>query len=526
MKEQIDLGLRYARMLWRYRWLALAFSAVVSVAGWAYVIAMPNTYAVNAKVFVDTRSMLRPLLKGLAVDNRALQDSAQLMKRTLLTRPNLEEVARRTDLDLTAETPQAFEALVSSLAERVKLSGTSRDNVYEIKFEDKVAERAKRVVDELLNTFLETALGSSRTDSETTQKFLDGQIAEYERRLIEAEERLKEFKQKNVGFMPDSGIDYFGRMQMAKSAHRDAQLLLNEAVNRRNELRKRLGGAEDKSSMGLENPNLLAMSRYTGRIDDLNSQLDQLLLQYTDKHPDVVAIRQTLEDLETRQEEELKRLSEELANNTGIETEAVMTTKLAVAQSEAEVAALQARVRQYAKQVEELEELVDTVPEVEAELARLNRDYGLNKRQFDELLQRRESARMSEDVDEQAEDVKLKVIEPPRVPLAPSGPNRVLFFTGVLGASIGAGIALAFLLSQIQPRFYTSEELKEFTGLPILGSVSYRSSLRYRTERRMELAVFGLIFLVLLGVYGGLVSLESSQFGLHEKFNELVAPNT
>lgn len=513
-------------MLWRYRWLALILSAAICALGWVHVVSLPNTYEVNAKVFVDTRSMLRPLLKGLAVENTMLSDSAMLMKRTLLTRPNLEDVARRTDLDLSAETPRQFEALIVSLADRIRLSGTSRDNVYEIEFEDTNAERAKKVVDELLNTFLETALGSTRTDTEVTQQFLDEQIAEYEQRLIEAEERLKSFKQRNIGLMPGAETNYFQRLESTKLKLNEAELLLSEARSRRDKLRSRLSSVRQSSETTVQDNNLLAMSRYTERIDGLQNQLDQLLLQFTERHPDVVSLTAKLAELETKREEELKEIAQELeanAESAGVlQSEAVVQTRLAVAESEAEVAALEARVKEYAKQLEVLNQQVDTIPEVEAELARLNRDYGLNKKQFEELLQRRESARLSEEVDQQAEDVKLKVIEPPRVPLAPSGPNRVMFFTAVFFAALGAGGALAFVLSQVQPRFYTAEELKEFSQLPIVGTVSYRSSTRYRSERRMELAVFSLIFMLLAGAYGGLIVLEKSRFDLHGKFQAIV----
>lgn len=523
MVEQIELAKRYARMLWGYRWIALLFSAVICTAGWFYVLSMPNTYEVNAKVFVDTSSMLRPLLKGLAVDSSMLSDSAALMKRTLLTRPNLEEVARKTDLDLEATTPRQFETMIGLLSQRIRLSGTGRDNVYEIKFEDTNAQRAKNVVDALLNTFLETALGSSRTDSAATQKFLEEQIAVYEKRLVEAEERLKNFKQRNVGLVPGTESNYYQRLELAKTKRQEAELELREAQRRRDELRKSLQrpGSGEPGEVNLQDPVLLEMSTYTPRIKQTQDQLDQLLLNFTEKHPDIVVLRERLADYETRREEELVTLAKQMSDKNAIAgaapSEAMMTTALAVAEAEAQAAALEARVANYNGEVDKLERMVDTIPEIEAELVRLDRDYGLNKRQFEELLKRREAARLSDEVDQKAEDVKIKVIEPPKVPLVPSGPKRKMFFSAVFFAALGAGAALAFVLSQIQQRFYTIEELKEFMQLPLLGAVSYQSSARYRTERRMELAVFLLIFCVLAGVYGGLLTLEAAHVDLHAK---------
>jgi len=168
MNEQIQQARRYVRMVWPHRWAAILTAIAVCLVGWSYALIVPNIYEVNAKIFVDTQSMLRPLLKGLAVDTNILAQNAVLLQRTLLTRPNLEDVARKADLDLETETARDFELLVARLAQNITFTGTSRDNIYQIAIKDRDVNRAKRIVDELLNRFLETALGSSRLDTEVT----------------------------------------------------------------------------------------------------------------------------------------------------------------------------------------------------------------------------------------------------------------------------------------------------------------------------------------------------------------------
>ena len=530
MIEQIQLLRSYARRIWPYRWVALAVAAVVSVGGWGFVISLPNEYEVSAKIFIDTRSMLKPLLAGLTVKHDSLTSSANLMRRTLLTRPNLENVARKTDLDLETKTDEEFDNLVTALGKRVELSGTPRDNIYEIKFVDNDPNKAKRIVDEILNSFLETALGDSRQDTAVTQKFLDEQIADYEKRLIEAEERLKEFKQRNVGLMPGDGVDYYARLEEAKAIYRNAELELKEAENRRAELARQIEGEvpvfgvmEDAGVWNAE-----FSTKYDGRIAELESQLDQLLLNYTEKHPDVVGIRQTLASLEEKRQEEVERLAiaeqEDPFAGSGPAGESLVyqEMKIALGQAEADVAGLRIRVAEFRDRMESLERLVDTVPEVEAELQRLDRDYALNKKNFEELIKRRESARLSEEVDHKADHLKLKVIDPPRVPVTPIGPKRVQLFSAVLAAALGIGGVFAFLLTQVTPRFYSTDELREFAQLPVLGVVSMISSGRQKTERMMELAVFGLVFMGLIAVYGALVGLETMQFDIHSKFTSLV----
>lgn len=520
MNEQIQQLRAFVRTVWPYRWAALVMAGLVCAAGWAYVYWLPNQYDVTAKIFVDTRSMLRPLLKGIAVDNQLLQDSALLMRQTLLTRPNLEEVARHTDMDLKAQTPEEFDMLVIRLAETLKVTGTSKDNIYELTYEDDDPKLAKRVVDELLNTFMESTLGDTRKETAVTQKFLDQQISEYERKLIDAEERLKEFKRKNMAVMPGTDDDYFSRMKQAEENLNRARLELNEATQRRDELARQISGEEPVFGMvdtatPATSP---ALSQIDSRLEKLRQKLDELLLNYTDKHPDVVATRETITSLEQDRERESAKAAEQpqapSASPLG-QNPAYQEIKVQLATAEADVAALTSRVKEYEKRVTDLKKLVDTVPEVEAELKRLDRDYGFNKQQYEELIKRRESARISEEADKSADNIQLKIIEPPRVPLVPTGPNRLRLVSLVFLSSLAAGAGAAFLLSQVNPRFFTTQMLREFTDIPVLGTVTMIQNARQRAERRMELAFFSLMFLVLVAAFSGLIALQLMNVDLH-----------
>jgi polysaccharide chain length determinant protein (PEP-CTERM system associated) len=146
--------------------------------------------------------------------------------------------------------------------------------------------------------------------------------------------------------------------------------------------------------------------------------------------------------------------------------------KISLSQADAELAEVRGQIGAQEQAIGNLRSRMDAIPEVEAELARLNRDYVVNKAQYDQLLQRLESARISERADQSTEDVKFRVIEPPTVPVAPSGPERALLSTLVLLASLGAGIGFALLLQQVRPVFSTKDTLRAVTGLPVLGSIT------------------------------------------------------
>jgi uncharacterized protein involved in exopolysaccharide biosynthesis len=122
MQEIIAQGMTYLWGIWRHKWLALAIAWVVALAGWAYVWKMPESYVASAKLYVDTNTVLRPLLQGLAI-TPDINQRVRMMSSTLFSRPNLEKLARMTDLDLRATTEAQQEALIDRLRDTISLRG-------------------------------------------------------------------------------------------------------------------------------------------------------------------------------------------------------------------------------------------------------------------------------------------------------------------------------------------------------------------------------------------------------------------
>jgi len=516
MREIFDQLIAYVRGMWRYRWYAMLFAWILVLVGWVTVARLPDQYEASARVFVDTDSLLRPLMKGLAVQTN-VHDRIQVMTRTLLSRPNLEKVARMTDLDIRARTPDDLDRIVNELGRDIKLASAGRrnDNLYTISYAHDDPEHAKRIVQALLTIFVETTLGENRRDSSAAQKFLSQQIREYEARLVESEERLKEFKRKHVGMMPGDDQDYFSRLQQAEANLAQARLLLKEEENRRDELQSQIRGEQPVFGFGGRGAGGPA-SEFDERITRLEARLDELLLRYTDQHPDVVATRATIELLEQQRDDELKLLTETGTDEASAAASPLNTNpvyqqmKIGLGETEGRIATLTVRVQEYEKRVDALRRMIDTIPEVETELKRLNRDYEVTKTNFQALLSRRESAQLAEDVEQTGDSVKFRVIDPPHVPSTPSGPHRVLLSTGVLFGSLAAGLVLALILSQIWPSVYDRKALRDLSGFPVFGSISRILTGEVLRKRRLEVMGFATAGVMLLAVYSLIMWLHSS----------------
>lgn len=506
MQELIGQVLTQVRSAWRFRWYAVACAWAIALMGWAYVLVLPDVFEARARVYVDTDSVLKPLLSGLAVDTN-VQNRVGMMSRVLMSRPNLERVARDTDLYLRTTTPEAFAALVQSLAQRISLEGNSRDSVYSLRYSDTDPAMAQRVVQTLLDTFVEDTLGVKRADSDSAQTFLQQQIREYETRLREAEDRLAKFKQENVGLMPGETGDYYTRLQGAMQRVEELRAQYRLADQRRNELTKQLEGEEP--TFGLFTDLSQDSPATDGRIADYRRQLDQLLLQYTEKHPKVIALHETIANLEAqiaaqaskRRPTSAPKNAQEAASRALDINPVYQNLRIELSRTQVQMAELREQIGEQEAGISKLRSRVDTVPEIEAELTRLNRNYEVNRAQHQALLQRLESARLSEEAEASNENVKFRIIEPAILPLLPTGPKRGLFMTVVLFGALGAGAALAFALSQLKPVFLSRAMLKNITGLPVLGTISFIESTARRSLLRRDPVLIGAACGALLVAY-------------------------
>lgn len=466
---------------WRHRWLAALVAWLVGLVGAGVVLKLPDKYEAKARVYVDTQSMLKPLMQGLAIQPNVDQQ-VSMLSRTLVSRPNIEKLIRMADLDLKIDSRDQ-EALIDRLMKTLEIKGTTRDNLYTVAYRDEDPERAKRVVQSLLSIFVESSLGDKRKDSDSAKRFIDDQIKDYEKKLEDAEARLKEFKMRNIEMQFADGKPAIERLSDIASNLNAATLALREATNSRDALKRQLtaDGAAGSSDLGGAVPEI------DGRLDGMKRTLDLLMQRYTENHPDVIATRRSIRELEEQRRAEIDLRKKAAIENPSVAvSNSVASQQLRVAFSSAEsnVASLQARVAEYQARMNKARDGLRLAPQIESEYVQLNRDYETHRKNYEQLVGRRESAKMSSDLDSASAIANFRVIDPPRADPKPVAPNRLLLLPAALAIALVAGFAAAFVASQIRPVFLDSRSLREATGLAFLGSVTMFVSDDLRRERR------------------------------------------
>ncbi len=510
--------LPYVAQAWRHRWHALGTAVAICLLGWTAIAVLPDRYQSSTRIYVDTQSLLSPLMRGMTVDFD-LDNQVEIMQRTLLSRPNLEKVMRATDLDLTVGSELEREELLEKMLERTELK-IEGDNLFSVAYEAHDPVLAKDVVQALLTIFVESNLGASRRDMQQALEFVESQLRMYEKKLDETEDKLAAFKKANVGYLSPEG-DFAAMIDAARQRLAGLNQELSEArirlqsiedqmaeipryVGRGAALQVILDGNGESRALGID-----------GRIAELRASLAEMRLRYTERHPDVVLTERRLEALEAQRAAApddrggAPAPGEERASNPVYEQ-----LKLKAVEVKTEIELLERRVRAQEAVVERVESRAGLAPQIEAQYKALNRDYTVLKSNYAELLSRREQARLSQEMDSSADKViRFRVIDPPEVPVQPSGPNKPLLATAVLVAGLGLGGAVAALLVYMSQSFGSPRQLRENFDLPVLGAVSVGMNAAARHGRRLSAVMFGSAVFGLLVTYALFITVFSGQLG-------------
>jgi len=492
--------------MWRKKWFGVAALWLVCLIGFVVVSLIPNSYQSTARIYVHYNSLL-PNVTGVTAKGAAQLQQVDVVRQTLTSRPNLEKVLRRTDLDLTGVNSAALDGMIAEMATKITVAPQGNENLYGIAFTadkaqlgDKArAQFAQRVVQNLIDIFVEDNVASDRDSLNEAGRFLDEQIAQRERELSAAEAKKAAFEQKYFDQIPGVG-DVSSRMTTSRNELDKTEQDLVQAQGSLHALQAQLASTPATINAPLYNTprastNFGSGTKYDptstqGKIEALDRSIsDALSKGYTEHHPDMVLFRAQMARLR-------KQLAREPKNADGTSKEAAaaqanpvyVNLRSLLFDKQSSVAALSARRAQLAGFVENLRAKQEKAPEIGAEQAQLNRDYDVQKAGYDNLLRSRDQIRLRGDISSQTREIEFRIVDPPTFPTSPTAPNRPLLLTLVLIGGLLLGLGVAFLASQLHPSYVTEDRLANDTGLPVLGSIGeVVAPAAKRRERRLSL---------------------------------------
>ncbi|MBE0469741.1 MAG: hypothetical protein IBX55_09580 [Methyloprofundus sp.] len=505
MQDQLSEILFYVKGTLKYKWLIIITAWLISVAGWVFVSTMPDQYQSEAKVSVDSGTMLKPLLRGMAIQSNAY-GLVQVMRQLMFTRPNLEKIAQLVELDFSSKNEPEKQSIIQNLKSNVKITGGAND-IFTIAYQTSDPTKAQDVVHAVLTVFSEQTQQRGISDMGSAQQFIEEQIREYEARLKNAEKAKENFKRINSGLLPNQGGGQLGALSAIKGQIQETQMALSEVNSRWQVLTRQMNealesGSEVEDEWGLSNVGSTQSTPEDAKIAVLEARMSELLLQYTEKHPDVFSIKSTIQDLQKSKAQRLANMPEQtsIMSSGAINNPYIQSLKIALNNAEAQRASLRSRINLLSQRMADIQKGMDTRLSIETEMQNLERDYSVIQSNYMELISRRETASMTEKADSSQGILRFKIVDAPSKALSPSGPNRKLFNSAAFGVSLGVGLVLAFLIYFIRPTFMSTRQVRAVTGLPVLGSVSVQLREGEKTKKA-NLILFWFLTVSLLLVY-------------------------
>ncbi|HXJ00606.1 MAG TPA: XrtA system polysaccharide chain length determinant [Micropepsaceae bacterium] len=518
-------ALTYLASILVYRWYALAAAWALCLMGWGVVAAMPDQYTAEAKVYIDTESLMDPLLRGLTVSIDPAQEIAVMLK-TLITRPTLEQVVRITDPAASKLTPIQLEERVLDLQNRISIRGLDTRNYYAVGYTDNDAQYATAVTQSLLSIMQDSRVGGTRLDMDTARNFIAKKVQEYEDRLRDADKRRADFRTANLEIL-SKGVAA-NRITAADAAYEQAKKDLNSATVRRDSVKEQLatmpktvpidermflgstlGGMPAEGAMRTNGTATEApvLSNPVQRLEQAQQTLAELRIRFTESHPDVIAQKKLIAQLQAQITDAPDKDKNSPDHSSVMVPNSVYTQLQAkLSDEETNVAVQRQRVSEAASELAKAKQEASLAIDVQARYDGLDRDYGNIQKTYAELLQSRESASLSQARDDQNQGVSFRVLEPPQKPRIPAAPNRLALNSAVLLLGLGGGAAVAILLALYSGRFFTSEDITAQFGIPLIGVITALPQPFGTRRSRISAVALSVSFALLLLGYVGVVT--------------------
>lgn len=501
MQQELSEVYFYLKGTLKYKRLAILCALLVCICGWSFVFSMPDKFESKAKVHIDSSTVIRPLMRGMVIepDVSAL---IRIIQQLMFTRPNLEKIIELSHLKAEKTGEVVSSDFIEELKKDITISGARDRDIFDIGYSSTDPETAKSVVQAVLTVFSEQAQGKAMADASDAQHFIEQQIRDYEIRLQEAEKAKEDFKRANLEYLT-SDSDQFQLLNQLKEQLISATSNQEQAIAKKNVLAEQVKNIQESDEdWGVTNISE-EVSHEDSRISALKDKKTEMLIKYTENHPEVHAIDRLIESLKEQKEQNKKgvALETDWIGPQKMSNPYVQSLKIAYDNSEAEVASIQALIDSIKTRINQIEHGLNERLAIETEMKNLNRDYQTINGKYSELLERREQAHITERVDDQTSRLKFKIADPPTRPSKPSSPNRILFYSIILVGGVVSGFGVAFLIYFIRPVYMSSRQVRVVTGLPSLGSVSL-TTIGINREKSIDWVLLITISLIIVGYIG------------------------
>lgn len=497
MDPQLIRELLIALRLELVRYKEWCVAIFIGVAGLVLVVGLlwPQTYRTSAVLYADVTNIIEPLLKGRAEMTQV--DRSQTAKDVIYTRNFAEEIVLASGLVADKSDTDAVERAIFGLRSSVKIDAINKD-YFRISYIDPDPDRSFKVLGSIVSSFIDYTSKRKKDESYSAYKFIDSQVQAYKKQLEEAENKLKEFKSANVD---GTEASVSSRISQLRSEIEALKLTIEENESRARTINSQLSNETDY---------LQARSRLESldeRKRSLQERLEQLRLVYQDNYPDIITIKSQIAEVD----QQIQKIYEAQGVNPSARTNAEnplyeeLRKQLSVA--EVDLRAQKQRMTSLTRLLDQEYERAQKVAENEATLSELNRDYNVTKSVYEEMLERKESARLSMVLDIEGQGVTYRIHEPAVFPLKPSGilPLHFAMVAPLLGLLAPIGLVIAYIILDPRIRTYSKLQTAFADSIAVIGAVPHTSTAITKRILKRDAMVLLAVLLIFVVVYSVVV---------------------
>ena len=482
-----------------YRKAVVMVFFAVNIVMLALGLLWPMAYTTSTKIVVEDKRVIQPLMQGAAVATD-VADRARLAREVIYGRKNMNQIMEYAGWMENDPTLLEQDKIIEKLTKQTVITNVGRD-IIRIDYRDDDPERAFKTTQKLADLFISESLSAKAAESEAAYDFITKQTEEYHAKLIKSEEQLKEFRSANLDARPGSDADVAARLNRLQTRIEEATQDLKEAEVKKTSLQTQLSGEAEVSSA------LSREGQYRSRIAELQTQLETLRLSYHDTYPDVVQIRHQIEDLnqalveDQQQRAAAKESGRVILNEGAFNNPLYQRLKQELSQTQVSIETLNSRIAESKRELGQELERGKRVHGGEAALSELTRDYQVNRDIYQDLLRRRENARVSMNLDKDKQGLTIKIQEPAVFPREPNGLRFYHYIIGGLVLGIALPLGLLYALVYFDPRIRVGTVIADKRKLPLLAVVPHlwtpaETQAVRRDIQWVSLAVSGTIIVV------------------------------
>jgi polysaccharide chain length determinant protein (PEP-CTERM system associated) len=480
-----------ALIAWRRKWWAILPAIAISMGTFAWVRTLPNLYTSDTLILVVPQQVPEAYVRSTVTTR--IEDRLQTITQQILSRTRLERIIQDYNLYPEARKTAIMEDVVERMRGSIGVQVVKGD-AFRVSFTSDDARTAMRVTERLASLFIEENLRDREVLAEGTNQFLEAQLEEARRRLVETEHKVEEYKRQYDGQLPeqrDANMQGLHNNEMQLQALLDS---LNRDRDRKLVVERAIADMEAAEAVVASaplvpaGPDLPAGATAAQQLESALQELQKLQMTKKDTHPDVVAQKRRIADLQKKAD------TEALARPVSAPASpAELVRKNRIAEAKAELQRLDKQIADKTDAEQKLrgnmgiyQKRIEGIPARDAELTELTRDYRTLQATYTSLLAKKEDSKIAANLERRQIGEQFKILDPARLPERPTSPNRQQLHMMGIGLAVGLGLVLAALIEYLDKTLKSEMDVRAALNLVVLAGIPVLPGPTTRGDRRWK----------------------------------------